>query len=92
MVKDTGIQLDEKDRKDLTLCFQAINTANRMIDSTPGVDLLSDTQLENYLTGLCQVLIESRVTLHHLRKEFSKKYNIPYYFIYNNGKIYLEKQ
>lgn len=84
------IKLEEKDRQDLRLCFQTINTANEMLDKNPGFSLLSEDQMKDYLSGICEVLIGARISLHSLRKELSEKYDIDYNFMFDGEQIILD--
>lgn len=83
------IEIEDRDRQDLRLCFQTINMARDMIDKNPGFSLLTEDQLRDYLSGLCDVLIGARITLHSLRKEIAKKYNIDYNFMFDGENIIL---
>ena len=85
----TKIKIEDKDRQDLRICFQTINTANEMLDRNPGFSLLTESQMKDYLSGICEVLIGAKLTLHSLRKSMSEKYNIDYNFMFDGENIIL---
>jgi len=83
------IEIEDKDRQDLRICFQTINIANDMLDKNSGFNLLDEQQLREYLSGICEVLISARVTLHNLRKLMSEKYDVDYDFSFDGERIIL---
>jgi hypothetical protein len=84
------LDIDEKDMLDLRICFQTINTANEMLDRNPGFSLLTEKQMSEFLSGVCEVLISAKVSLHKLRKELSEKYKIDYDFMFDGEHIIIE--
>lgn len=84
------VEIEEKDKLDLRICFQTINTANEMLDRNPGFSLLTEKQMADFLSGTCEVLISARVALHRLRKELAEKYNIDYNFMFDGEHIIIE--
>lgn len=98
MLKETGIKIDENDRLDLNLAvavrntaldaLSVVNTADRIAD----FEHLDNEELKDYFSGICDAFIDAELTMHDLRKTISKKYNVPYDFVSNDGEIFTVEQ
>lgn len=88
MIK-TGIFLSEEDRLDINLAIEIIRTSYFVLDNLEGLENLEESQAKAMYEGACDTLIEGKIMMHNLRKDFSKKYNIPYNFISKDGEIFL---
>lgn len=92
MLIDTGIKLDENDRLDINTFIEIINTSNKLMSEVDGLEDANEETALEYYSGCAQALVEARVSLHMMRKEISKKYNVPYNFISRNGNLLIEEE
>lgn len=86
-MKTTNIFLDEKDKMDMNALLKVINTCGDLMSSLEGKEEASEEQILAYYKGCAKALVEAKVSLHLLRKEFSSKYNVPYNAVYRDGEI-----
>lgn len=89
MLKETNVQLTENEKLDFIYVLTSLNTVHDYIVRPLPVDM--DLQrVEEYYEALMKKQKEAKVEEHKLRCEFSKKYNIPYNFAFNDGRILLD--
>lgn len=89
---NTGIKLDEEDRRDLHYIIHLMDTACAVLNNYEDIEVLTEEQYKEYLKASMECLFESRLGMYNLRKKFSKKYNIPFNLISDNGDIYVKEE
>lgn len=82
------VQLDEQDSKDLMACLSVINISKTMLDHTEGEENLTIQEAENFYKGILSMAAEAKASLIELKHTLMKKYDIPYYFIFRDGKVF----
>ena len=89
MLVDANVELTENEKLDFIYVLTALNTVHNYIVRPLPVDM--DLQkVEEYYEGLMKKQKEAKVEEHKLRCEFSKKYNIPYTFGFDDGRIIID--
>lgn len=95
MLKETGIKIDENDRLDLNLAIAIRNTALEALSTVNVAERICDfknltnEEMKDYFSGICDAFIDAEITMHSLRKEISLKYEIPYDFVSKDGDIFI---
>ena len=89
MLVKTNVELDLTDKLDFSYCINTLNTVHSYIVRPLPVDMDIE-MVEEYYEGLMKKFKEAKVDEHKLRCAFSKKYNIPYDFSFDNGEIMLD--
>lgn len=89
---DLGIKLDEEDRRDLHYVIYLMETSCKVLNNSEDIEVLTEEQYKDYLRAAMECLFEGRVGMYNLRKKFSKKYNIPFNFISDNGDIFIKEE
>lgn len=84
------IVLEEQDARDLMTCLSAINISTSLLYHTEGEENLSLEEAEEFYKGVFSVGVEAKASLIELKHNLMKKYNIPYYFYFKDGKVSFE--
>jgi len=89
MLVETNVQLTETEKLDFIYVLTTLNTVHNYIVKALPVDLPME-RVEDYYEGLMKKFKEAKVEEHRLRCEYSKKYNIPYDFGFDDGRILID--
>ena len=91
MTIETGIRLSEVDRMNFNYVLTTLSASMEFITKPLPTDM-TDEQLNDYYSAIMEQFKEAKIKEHHLRCEYSKKYDIPYDFGYDDGAILVEKE
>ena len=88
---ETNVKFTEKEKLDFTYMLTAWNTSMEFCVRPLPVDEPLE-EVEAYYEGVFAHMKVAKVKEHILRCQLSEKYNIPYDFVYQNGKILIAEE
>ena len=91
MIVDTGKKLNETEKTDARYIITCLNTSLEYLRTIQDFSVLTEQQMLDYWSGICDAFIEARMNEYKWRKETSQKYEVPYTFISRNGDLLIEE-
>ena len=88
---ETNVKLTEKEKLDFTYMLTAFNTAMDFCVRPLPIDEPLE-EVEDYYEGVFAHMKVAKVKEHILRCQLSEKYDIPYDFVYKDGKILIAEE